>query len=64
MIKRFVNRKANQEKLNEEPLEVKQTIVLEKSDTTALIIAAFTTIFPFVVIIVGLLLAVMWILFT
>ncbi len=57
------DREENRQKENELE-ELKQTINLEKGDTTAIIIAALTTIFPFALLIFSLIMFIVWILFT
>lgn len=61
---KFSRKKEDIKKVEEELIEIKQTINLEKNDTLALIIAAFTTIFPFFIVVVIFVIGVMWIIFT
>lgn len=61
---KFSRKKEDVIKAEEELIAIKQTISLEKNDTLALIIAAFTTIFPFFIAVVLFVVAVMWIIFT
>lgn len=61
---KFSRKKEDIAKAEEELEEIKQTITLEENDTLALIIAAFTTIFPFFVVVVLFVVGVMWLIFT
>lgn len=47
----------------EELIELKRTIELEKGDTLALIIAGFTTLFPMLLAVLAVFVGIVWLLF-
>lgn len=60
---KFTRNKEEIREREEELIELKKTVTLEKGDTLALIIAAFTTIFPVFLGVIALFVGVIWLLF-
>ncbi len=57
---KFTRKKEDIIKKELELIERKRVIEFEKNDTLALIIAAFTTIFPFLIVALGLFVGIIW----
>lgn len=60
---RLARNKEEMKAREEELIELKKTVELEKGDTLALIIAGFTTLFPMLLAILGVFVGIIWLLF-
>ncbi len=61
---KFTRDKEQYNEVDREIEELKRTVNLEENDIKAIIIAALTTIVPFAILIFGLVMLVVWLMFT